>query len=150
VHRTYSPQIKRASIGLYAYFPNEDNTFCALSGELADEGTEQVDEAGKVWQIHLQDGVSRENGDVLDAVDVIYTWKMIPDPKLANLRASNFAKDVIEIENAMNYFEGSCSWEEVGLKKVDNLTVEIHTVSMQDAQEIKTHLAHPANVIVNE
>lgn len=145
-----SEQIKRASIGLYAYFPNEDYTFCELSGELADGDPEQVDEEGKVWQIHLKDGVTWENGDVLDADDVIYTWKMILDPKLANLRASNFAKDVIEIENAMNYFEGSCSWEEVGLKKVDNLTVEIHTVSMQDAQEIKTHLAHPANVIVNE
>ena len=72
------------------------------------------------------------------------------DPKLANLRASNFAKDVIEIENALNYFQGGCTWEEVGLKKIDDLTVEIHTVSGHDAREVMTHLAHPANCIINE
>ena len=145
-----SDQIKRTSLALYTYFPNEDYTFCELSGELAAEDPIQMDDEGKVWQIKLRDGVVWENGDVLNADDVMYTWKMILDPKLVNLRASNFAKDVIEIENAMNYFEGNCEWEDVGLKKIDDLTVEIHTVSMQDAQEIKTHLAHPANVIVNE
>ena len=145
-----SEQIKRASVALYTYFPNEDYTFCDLSGELAAEDPIQVDEEGKVWQIKLREGVTWENGDALDADDVIYTWKMILDPKLANLRASNFAKDVIEIENAMAYFEGSCDWDAVGLKKVDSLTVEIHTVDKQSAQEIMTHLAHPANVMVNE
>ncbi|MCI8888321.1 MAG: peptide ABC transporter substrate-binding protein [Hungatella sp.] len=145
-----STQIKRSSMILYTYFPNEDYTFCELSGELAEEDPIQTDEEGKVWQIKIRDGVVWENGDDLDANDVYYTWRMILDPKLANLRASNFAKDVIEIENAMNYFEGKCSWEEVGLKLIDDNTVEIHTVSNHDAREIMTHLAHPANCIVNE
>ena len=108
-----SDQIKRASLLLYTYFPNEDYTFCELSGELAAEDPIQVDSEGKVWQIKLREGVVWENGDTLDADDVIYTWKMMLDPKLANLRASNFAKDVIEIENAMAYFQGECTWEEV-------------------------------------
>lgn len=145
-----SKQIKRASLLLYTYFPSEDNTFTALDGELAAEDPIRMDEEGKVWQLNLRDGVVWENGDPLNADDVIYTWKMMLDPKLANLRASNFAKDVIEIENAMKYFEGDCTWEEVGLKKIDDLTVEIHTASMHDEMEIKTHLAHPANCIVNE
>lgn len=145
-----STQIKRASLILYTYFPNADNTFCELSGEFAAEDPIKVDEEGKVWQIKLRDGAVWENGDVINADDVIYTWKMMLDPKLANLRASNFAKDVIEIENAMNYFEGNCTWEEVGLKKVDDLTVEIHTVAGHDAKEVMTHLAHPANCIINE
>ena len=145
-----STQIKRCSMILYTYFPNEDNTFCTLSGELAAEDPVKVDEEGKVWQIKIRDGVTWENGDVMNADDVVYTWKMMLDPKLANLRASNFAKDVIEIENAMNYFQGECSWEDVGLKKVDDLTVEIHTVSGHDAKEVMTHLAHPANCIINE
>ncbi len=127
-----STQIKRSSMILYTYFPNEDYTFCDLSGELADGDPVQVDDEGKVWQIKIRDGVVWENGDDLDANDVYYTWRMILDPKLANLRASNFAKDVIEIENAMNYFEGKCSWDEVGLKLVDDNTVEIHTVSNHD------------------
>lgn len=145
-----STQIKRCSMILYTYFPNEDNTFCTLSGELAAEDPVKVDEEGKVWQIKIRDGVTWENGDVMNADDVVYTWKMMLDPKLANLRASNFAKDVIEIENAMKYFQGECSWEDVGLKKVDDLTVEIHTVSGHDAKEVMTHLAHPANCIINE
>ena len=145
-----SLQIKRASLSLYTYFPTDDWTFTKLSGELAAEDPIKMDDEGKVWQIKLRDGVTWENGDALNADDVMYTWKMMLDPKLANLRASNFAKDVIEIENAMKYFQGECSWEEVGLKKIDDLTVEIHTVSGHDAQEVMTHLAHPANCIINE
>ena len=102
-----STQIKRASLILYTYFPNEDYTFCTLSGELAAEDPIKMDEEGKVWQIKLRDGAVWENGDVVNADDVVYTWKMMLDPKLANLRASNFAKDVIEIENAMKYFQGA-------------------------------------------
>ena len=145
-----STQIKRSSLALYTYFPNEDYTFCDLSGELAAEDPIQVDEEGKVWQIKIREGVTWENGDTLDANDVYYTWQMMLDPKLANLRASNFAKDVIEIENAMNYFEGSCTWDEVGLKLIDDLTLEIHTVTNHEPREIMTHLAHPANCIINE
>ncbi len=51
------------------------------------------------------EGCVWENGDTLDANDVYYTWKMILDPKLANLRASNFANDAIEIVKAMDYFQ---------------------------------------------
>ena len=145
-----SLQIKRASLSLYTYFPTDDKTFTKLSGELAAEEPIDVNGDGKVWQIKLRDGVTWENGDTLNADDVIYTWKMMLDPKLANLRASNFAKDVIEIENAMAYFQGECAWEDVGLKKVDDLTVEIHTVAGHDQQEVMTHLAHPANCIINE
>lgn len=43
--------------------------------------------------IKVREGCVWENGDTLDANDVYYTWKMILDPKLANLRASNFAND---------------------------------------------------------
>ncbi len=145
-----SDQIKRTSLRLYAYFPNDDCTFCDLTGELAEEDPIQMDDEGKVWQIKIRDGVVWENGDDLDANDVYYTWQMILDPKMANLRASNFAKDVIEIKNAMNYFEGRCSWDEVGLKLIDDNTVEVHTVFGHDPREIKTHFAHEANCIVNE
>lgn len=145
-----STQIKRASMMLYYYFPTDDFTFTILKGELAAENPIQVDDEGKQWQIKIREGVVWENGDALDAEDVYYTWKAILDPKLANLRASNFAKDAIEIENAMTYFEGNCTWEEVGLKLIDSQTLEIHTVGLQSPEEIMTHLAHPANAIVNE
>lgn len=145
-----STQIKRTSLLLYTYFPNADYTFCELSGELAAEEPIQMDEEGKVWQIKIRDGVVWENGDSLNADDVYYTWTMMLDPKLANLRASNFAKDAIEIENAMKYFKGECTWDEVGLKKIDDFTLEIHTVNGHSAREVMSHLAHPANCIINE
>ena len=145
-----STQIKRCSVILYTYFPNEDNTFCTLSGELAAEDPIKMDDEGKVWQIKIREGVTWENGDPLNANDVYYTWQMILDPKLANLRASNFAKDVIEIDHAMDYFQGNCTWDEVGLKLIDDYTLEIHTVAGHDAREVMTHLAHPANCIINK
>lgn len=145
-----STQIKRASMILYTYFPNEDYTFCTLKGELASEDPIQMDDEGKVWQIKIRPGCVWENGDALDANDVYYTWQMMLDPKLANIRASNFATDVIEIENAMKYFQGEASWDEVGLKLIDDLTLEIHTVNGHKPNEVMTHLAHPANCIINE
>ena len=87
-----------------------------------------MDDEGKVWQIKIREGVTWENGDPLNANDVYYTWQMILDPKLANLRARNFAKDVIEIDHAMDYFQGNCTWDEVGLKLIDDYTLEIHTL----------------------
>ncbi len=145
-----STQIKRSSMILYSYFPNEDYTACELSGELAAEDPIQMDEEGKVWQIKIREGCVWENGDTLDANDVYYTWKMILDPKLANLRASNFANDSIEIVKAMDYFQGNASWDEVGLRLLDDHTLEIHTVSMHNPTEVMIHLAHPANCIINE
>ena len=109
-----------------------------------------MDEEGKVWQIKVREGCVWENGDTLDANDVYYTWKMILDPKLANLRASNFANDAIEIVKAMDYFQGNASWDEVGLKLIDDHTLEIHTVSMHNPTEVMIHLAHPANCMINE
>lgn len=145
-----SDQIKRCSMLLYYYFPNEDYTFTTLKGEMASEDPIQMDDEGKVWQIKLHDGLVWETGEVINADDIMYTWQMMLDPKLANIRASNFASDVIEIENAMAYFKGECTWEEVGLKKIDDLTLEITTVSGHDARELMTHLAHPANCVINE
>ena len=72
-----STQIKRCSVILYTYFPNEDNTFCTLSGELAAEDPIKMDDEGKVWQIKIREGVTWENGDPLNANDVYYTWQMI-------------------------------------------------------------------------
>lgn len=145
-----STQIKRSSMILYTYFPNDDYTFCKLSGELASEDPIKLDDEGKKWQIKIREGCVWENGDVLDANDVYYTWKMMLDPKLANIRASNFATDVIEIKGAMDYFQGNASWDDVGLKLIDDLTLEIETVSGHEAREVMTHLAHPANCIINE
>lgn len=145
-----SSQIRRCSMILYGYFPNDDYTFCQLTGELAAEDPIKMDEEGKVWQIKIREGCVWENGEALDANDVYYTWKMMLDPKLANIRASNFAKDVIEIVHAMDYFEGKAAWEDVGLKQIDDLTLELHTVNGHDAKEVMSHLAHPANCIINE
>lgn len=145
-----STQIKRSSMTLYGYFPSADYTACEIAGELAAEEPIQMDEEGKVWQIKVREGCVWENGDTLDANDVYYTWKMILDPKLANLRASNFANDAIEIVKAMDYFQGNASWDEVGLKLIDDHTLEIHTVSMHNPTEVMIHLAHPANCMINE
>ncbi len=142
--------IARTSLQLYRQYPNAEGTSFEYLPELAEKEPEKADEEGKVWQIKVREGCVWENGDTLDANDVYYTWKMILDPKLANLRASNFANDSIEIVKAMDYFQGNASWDEVGLKLIDDHTLEIHTVSMHNPTEVMIHLAHPANCMINE
>lgn len=145
-----STQIRRLSPILYDYFVNDTGDGIVLQGEVAEEDPIDVNGDGKTWQIKLRQGLTWENGDPINADTVMYTWKEVLDPTLANSRGGNFAKDVIEIAGAEDYYEGKSDWDSVGLKKIDDYTVEIDTVAKQDAQEVMTHLSHPANCLVNE
>ncbi|MBF4694435.1 peptide ABC transporter substrate-binding protein [Fusibacter ferrireducens] len=149
-----STVLNRIAIRLYAYLPNSDYTSYELRGELAEGAPEMMDESGKVWKIKLREGVKWANGDVLDAEDVLYTFKRLLDPKMVQPRGGGFSKDYIEISNAEQYYlqngEGGIQtdWEEVGIKMLDPLTIEVTTVDKQSATEVMSHFTHTAHAIV--
>lgn len=151
-----STLIYKTNMRLYDYFPSEDGTTFVLKGEMAAGPPEMVGEGGTVWRIRLREGMKWANGDDLDADDVYYTWRMCLDPKLINARAATLSKDFIEIKNAQKYYlQGKpgaepVAWEDVGLKQVDKLTLEVTTAAMTNATEVMMHLALPANSMVYE
>ncbi|MCF0150402.1 MAG: hypothetical protein HUJ80_03220, partial [Firmicutes bacterium] len=127
------------AIYLYRSYIGDDYKFKRLP-EFAADFPQQMDDTRTVWQIPLRQGLTWENGDPLNADTVMYSYKMLIDPKLLNSRASYFNSNTITILNGEAYTKGECEWEDVGLKKIDDYTVELTTVGAVTADEIVTHL----------
>ena len=81
-------------------------------------------EESTVWTFELKDGLTFADGDPITAETYEYSYKMLLDPVLKNFRATMFFRDV-EIKNAKNYFDGKCTWEEVGIKTLEGNKLEI-------------------------
>ncbi len=127
------------AIYLYRSFIGPDYKF-QRRPEFAADFPQQMDDSREVWQIPLRKGLTWENGDPLNADTVMYSYKMLIDPKLLNTRASYFNSNTITIKNGSEYTKGECEWEDVGLKKIDDYTIELTTVGPVTADEIVTHL----------
>lgn len=142
------------SMGLYRYVPNETGDGFIFATDLAESDPEQVDEEGKVWNIKILENAKWQNGDAITIDDVIYSWKMCLDPLLVNSRASQMASDYITIVNAKEYsLQGSANtvaWEDVGIKKVDDYTVEITCTDPVTAIDVKNHVNYSWNELVHE
>ncbi len=111
--------------------------------ELAKDVPQQMDDEGLVWQITIKDDCVWANGDAITIDDVIYTFKMKLDPLLVNLTASGLVNNSFcIIKNCEEYQTGAYPWEEVGLKKIDEYTMEVtleEPASMIDVQRMVTN-----------
>ena len=137
------------TLSLYNSFIGDDYKFTYLP-ELASEIPQQMDDTQTVWRIPLREGQTWENGDPINADTVMYSFKMLIDPKLLNHRASAFNSNVIIILNGAEYTAGECEWEDVGLKKIDDYTIELTTAGAVSAEEIMRHLAGSVMGMVHE
>ena len=79
---------------------------------------------GITWNIKIRDGLTFSTGTTLDATDYEYTMKMLLDPKLVNKNAT-YLFDPVVVLNAKEYFQGECTWEEVGIKALNANELEI-------------------------
>ena len=146
--------ISLTSMNLYRYAPNETGDGFIFTTELAESDPEQVDEEGKVWNIKILENAKWQNGDAITIDDVIYSWKMCLDPILVNSRASQMASDYITIVNAKEYsLQGDANtvaWEDVGIKKVDDYTVQLICTDPVTAIDVKNHVNYSWNELVHE
>ncbi|MBQ2819419.1 MAG: hypothetical protein IJF14_03430 [Clostridia bacterium] len=121
--------VRATSINLYRSYLTDSADSYEYLPELASELPIQMDEEGKVWQIKLRQGQKFSNGLEITADDVLYTYEMLLDPNQLNVKATQIANATsITIVNAAAYFAGECSWEDVGMKKIDDYTIEITNV----------------------
>ncbi len=144
-----------AAAKLYRVIPDESGLNAFLQGELADGDPIQMDDTGQLWRIKIKKDAKWANGDVLNADDVIYSFKMLLDPKLLNQYGATFANHFIEIENALVYFRQlttgeAVDWSKVGIRKVDDHTIEIKTVERNTAWEVMNHFNMDASSPVYE
>lgn len=85
----------------------------------------EVSEDGLVWTFHLRPGVMWYTADGEEyaetvADDFVYAASRVLDPAYGSKTA-----DVLYVlKNAENYYKGNCAWEDVGVKAIDEYTLE--------------------------
>ncbi|RAI82139.1 peptide ABC transporter substrate-binding protein [Macrococcoides goetzii] len=85
------------------------------------EGDPKETNGGKTWTIKLRKDAKWSNGDPVTANDFVYAWRNVVDPKTA----SEYAFIMYDIENAQEINKGEKKPEELGVKAIDDNTLEI-------------------------
>ena len=133
----------------YVFVFNEDKTGYAVEPSMASDVPQPVDETlldtgivvSKTWQMPIRedlmftllDGTAEELGVdtsawdmTIDAHDFIETYKLALEQQWSRAVAGggDFLVETQAIVNAQEFIDGDATWEEVGLRAVDDYTVE--------------------------
>ena len=79
------------------------------------------DEDTLTYTFHLRKDCVWTNGDPVTAKDFEFAWSQALNPDVA----SDYAYFLYFIKNAEKYFNGEVTWDEVGVKVVDDYTLEV-------------------------
>lgn len=79
------------------------------------------DEDTLTYTFHLRKDGVWTNGDPVTANDFEFAWSQALNPDVA----SDYAYFLYFIKNAEKYFNGEVAWDEVGVKVVDDYTLEV-------------------------
>ena len=79
------------------------------------------DEDTLTYTFHLRKDGVWTNGDPVTAKDFEFAWSQALNPDVA----SDYAYFLYFIKNAEKYFNGEVTWDEVGVKVVDDYTLEV-------------------------
>jgi len=145
-----SDVIAKMQGSLYTYIPAEDGLSARLVPDLA--AAEPVSRDGLVWHIAIDPKACWENGEPIDAHTFEYSFKMQLDPLLVYQTGSLLASDFITIQNAQAYYlqgsSNSVAWSDVGIRALDDRTLEIVCDRAQTALDVMRHfnLAYTAPV----
>ncbi len=132
---------------LWLQVPDEDGMNYHYIGDLAEDLPEQIDDY--TWQFKIRQEAKWHNGDPINADTLIYSWKMLIDPTLVNSMA-NFMWYYIDIKNAETYFNGECDWEDVGIKKIDDYTIQLITETPATENDVCANFIDRSLYPVNE
>lgn len=137
---------------LYRAYPNENGTGFIYIGDLAEELPIQIDDTN--WQIKLRKDAKWHNGDPINADTFMYSFKMQLDPILANQMANFLADYSIAILNAKEYSlqgeSNTVAWDNVGIKKIDEYTIQITTVNPNTQNDVCNHFTDRSTFPVYE
>ena len=81
----------------------------------------EVSEDGLKWTFHLRDGIKWSNGDPITAKDFKVGWIRALDPNTA----SQYSYMLYPIKNAEAFNNGKAKAEDLGIKVVDDKTIEV-------------------------
>ncbi|HZH50917.1 MAG TPA: peptide ABC transporter substrate-binding protein [Microvirga sp.] len=81
----------------------------------------EVSDDGKTYRFTLRNGLKWSNGDPVKAADFVYSYRRIMNPETG----AKYANILYPIKNAEKINKGQAKPEELGVKAVDDKTVEI-------------------------
>lgn len=90
-----------------------------IVGGLADKW--EISEDGLVWTFHLREGIKWSNGEPITANDFRAGWVRALDPNVA----SEYSYMLYPIKNAEAFNTGEAKVEDLGIKVVDEKTLEV-------------------------
>lgn len=85
----------------------------------------EVSPDGKTYTFHLRDGMKWSNGDPVTANDFVFAWKRTLAPETA----SDYAYFLYYIVGGQEYNEGKGSADAVGVKALDDKTLQVQLKS---------------------
>ncbi|MDR0819573.1 MAG: peptide ABC transporter substrate-binding protein [Oscillospiraceae bacterium] len=100
--------------GLYKFDVNKQ-----LVPALAESHT--VDDTGTVYTFKLRKDLKWSDGSPLTANDFEYAWKLALTPETASKSVNFF----FYLKNGKEYYEGTATIDDVGVKALDDLTLEV-------------------------
>ena len=80
-----------------------------------------ISDDGLTYTFKLRKDAVWTNGDTVTAEDFAFAWSEVLNPEVA----AEYAYFLYFIENAEAYYNGECEWEDVGIKVVDDFTLEV-------------------------
>ena len=78
----------------------------------------------KTYTFHLRPEAKWSNGEPVTAGDFVYAWRRLVDPELGS--PYSWFGELMSIENAGDIIAGKKPKEELGVKAVDDHTLEVH------------------------
>lgn len=137
---------------LFRAIATEDGKGFEYIGDLAAELPIQID--ANNWQIKIRKEAKWQNGDPINADTFMYSFKMLLDPIMANQMADFLADYNITIVNAKDYaLQGTSNtipWDNVGIKKIDEYTIQITTVDENAQADVCAHFTDRSTFPVYE
>lgn len=100
--------------GLYTLDKNDKAIPAVAKGE------PKITNDGKKWTVKLREDAKWSNGDPVTAKDFVFAWRKVLDPDTA----SEYAYILYDIKNAEAVNNGDKKPEELGVKAVDDHTLE--------------------------
>ena len=141
---------------LWRMYPNETGTNYIWLDDLAVGDPVQIDDYN--WQFKLREGATWINGDPINADTWMFTFQQRINPKMSPRMGTFLCNNVVEIVNAEEYmmqgtegYPAEVKWEDVGLKKIDDYTIQITTTAVHSSpDDIKKHFDGRDNTPVHQ
>ncbi|WP_442865612.1 ABC transporter substrate-binding protein [Buttiauxella sp. WJP83] len=114
-------------------------------GSIEPRLAEKWEEKGNtVWTFHLRPGVKWSNGAPVTALDVVWSWQRLVDPKTVSPYGTYLGN--MHVENAIEIADGKKAPDTLGIKALDDSTLQITLT--QPTAEFLSMLGHTSLVPV--